>query len=451
MRSTTSSDVELGAVDDDGVGGAHGLRGVAPVALGQRGGGRGVALLAHAPARAHLGVGVEPDLELGLGPDDRADVAALGDGVAARPGTRAGPRAAPRARPGGARPPRRARSTSGLRSSGSSDIVARQVRQRRPAPRRPRVSTPAAQRRQRHARGTSRPCRGSGSRARRRPCARPSTCPRRPGPSMAITTGAPPGARPRPRSRGTRRRSRRARRRARRCARRARRRRRAWRCGGRRAASTRPPSRPRGHAADPPAVVGRATCPPIARSSSADRLEAVRLLHAQLRGAAHDGAAARHRGGEREQRQLVDQARHDLGLDLGRDELGRMHLDVGDRLAARGRAAVEEVDAGAHALEHGQQAGARGVGRHAAHEQARLGSSVAATRNGAAEEMSPGTSTAPSSRRSAGHTETRARALGDARARGAQQPLGVVARRHAARSPSSGPWPRRGRPAGRTT
>ena len=33
-------------------------------------------------------------------------------------------------------------------------------------------------------------------------------------------------------------------------------------------------------------------------------------------------------------------------------------------------------------------------------------SSVAATRNGAAEEMSPGTSTEPSSSRSTGHTET---------------------------------------------
>ena len=53
------------------------LRRVAAIAL-QRGG-----ALAATAARALAGVGVEPHLQLRLRPHDRADVAALGDGVAA--------------------------------------------------------------------------------------------------------------------------------------------------------------------------------------------------------------------------------------------------------------------------------------------------------------------------------------------------------------------------------
>ena len=188
---------------------------------------------------------------------------------------------------------------------------------------------------------------------------------------------------------------------------------------------------PRGHALDLPAVVGRAHVPADRAQQLGDGLQAVGLLDAQLARAAHDRAAARHRRRERQQRQLVDQARHDLGLDLRRDELGRVHLDVRDRLAARGRAAVEEVDARAHALQHRQQArcasGCVDMPRTNRRDSA---SSVAATRNGAAEEMSPGTSTLPSSQALDRPHRDGARPLGDARAGGAQQALGVVARRH---------------------
>ena len=84
MRATTSA-VSSSVLSTTTASGARTrLRGVALVALGQRGRGGRVAELLHAAARAHLRVGVEPDLELGLGPDDGADVAALGHGVAGR-------------------------------------------------------------------------------------------------------------------------------------------------------------------------------------------------------------------------------------------------------------------------------------------------------------------------------------------------------------------------------
>ena len=383
----------------------------------------------HAAARAHRPVGVEPDLQLGLRPHDGADVAALGDGVAL--GEERALRLAHRLAHAAWRATSETRaSTSGLRSSGSS--VMRGARSARPASarrrrgRRPCAAPPARRR------GTSRRCRGSGSRARRATSRATVDLPAPAGPSIAITTAAPPGARASAREgRDTRRRSRRARRRARRCARRARRSRRACRCGGRRG---RRRGRPRAAPGTPrisqPSSVAR-TWPPIARSSSATVSRRFGLLHAQLPGAAHDGAAARHRRGEREQRQLVDQR---AARSRPRSRSRRARRDAPRRRrSARRRAVVRRLKRLMRApmrsstVSRPVRVGFVDMPRTNRRDSA---SSVAATRNGAADEMSPGTSTAPSSSRSTGHTETVRGPLRDARAGGAQQALGVVARRH---------------------
>ena len=60
------------------------------------------------------------------------------------------------------------------------------------------------------------------------------------------------------------------------------------------------------------------------------------------------------RGRKREQRQLVDQQRHLRGGDGRRGELGRMHLEIPDRLAAAA-VPVKDGDAGAHPREHLEQ------------------------------------------------------------------------------------------------
>ena len=82
---------------------------------------------------------------------------------------------------------------------------------------------------------------------------------------------------------------------------------------------------------------------PSGRSASFTRLDPVRLLHAQLLGAAHDALPVRHPGGEREERQLVDERRHLVGArPRSRRARPDSHLEVGDRLAADD-AAVEDA------------------------------------------------------------------------------------------------------------
>ena len=63
-----------------------------------------------------------------------------------------------------------------------------------------------------------------------------------------------------------------------------------------------------------------------------DGLDAIGLLGAQLGCSADAARAARHRRGQREERQLVDHARHLRGNDLRRHELGVRDLEVGHRL-----------------------------------------------------------------------------------------------------------------------
>ena len=128
------------------------------------------------------------------------------------------------------------------------------------------------------------------------------------------------------------------------------------------AASTRAPAagpgRVRREPGARPAIVSIRT--PSGRSTSFTALEPVRLLHAQLPRAAHDALAAGHPGDEREERQLVDQKRH-----LFRRRLpSRSALRARPRCrrpAPRRRSPVEDGDPRAHALEHGEEAGARRV------------------------------------------------------------------------------------------
>ena len=101
---------------------------------------------------------------------------------------------------------------------------------------------------------------------------------------------------------------------------------------------------PRGRVGTPgtakPSVVARA-CAPIARSASTTASIRSLSFSAQLLGAVDVALAARARGEQPEERQLVDEQRHLVGLDLRRDERLRHDLDVADQLA---RDAMARVD-----------------------------------------------------------------------------------------------------------
>ena len=105
----------------------------------------------------------------------------------------------------------------------------------------------------------------------------------------------------------------------------------------------------------------------IARAAGAQavghRLDAVALLHAQLLRAADDALAARMRGEQRDERELVDEQRHLLRASTSvATSSACCDLHVADGLAASA-CAVEDGDARAHALEHVEQAGAARVER----------------------------------------------------------------------------------------
>ena len=159
-----------------------------------------------------------------------------------------------------------------------------------------------------------------------------------------------------------------------------------------------------------------------------DRLDPVGLLHAQLGGAAHDAVAARVPASEREERQLVDEQRHLGGADRRRDELGG---GCRGRRPARRRSrrrlkTVMRAPIRSSTSSRPVRRGLRPTPWIVSSEPA---SSVAATRNGAAEEKSPGISSSPSSSRSAGATVT-LRGFRVTRAPAAREHvLGVVARR----------------------
>ena len=119
-------------------------------------------------------------------------------------------------------------------------------------------------------------------------------------------------------------------------------------------ASTRPPRRRVGT----PVTVQPSGCewmraPSGRRPSVTASMRSVSFTRSSAR-AGHPGLAAGVGAEERDERQLVDEIRHLVGSDLGRDELARLHLHRRDRLAA-GAAPVEDRDASAHPLEHVEQ------------------------------------------------------------------------------------------------
>src|SRR5439155_9565998 len=105
----------------------------------------------------------------------------------------------------------------------------------------------------------------------------------------------------------------------------------------------------------PEDIIARRNASAKGSERSSDTFDSVRFLDTQLTGTADDGFPARAGGGERNEWQLVDQPRHLLRLDHRRDELGRLHLEVADRLAAD-PPPVDDRDPRAHPSEHVEQA-----------------------------------------------------------------------------------------------
>jgi len=133
-----------------------------------------------------------------------------------------------------------------------------------------------------------------------------------------------------------------------------------------------PPRGRAGDASDAEAVVARLD--PDADVSERRRhgFDAIRLLDPELARAAHLARPACAGGQEREERQLVDEARH-LGRSNPRRRQRRgAHLEIGDRLAAL-LATVEHGDARAHPVEDVEQARAGRVHVHALDDQLRVG------------------------------------------------------------------------------
>ena len=85
-----------------------------------------------------------------------------------------------------------------------------------------------------------------------------------------------------------------------------------------------------------------------------ERGDAVTLFHAKLAGARHLECAAE-RGPRREDRQLVDEARHFLGLNHGRQMVVVHDVEAADRLAG-GFAGDFTIDPRTHAFERAQEA-----------------------------------------------------------------------------------------------
>ena len=139
--------------------------------------------------------------------------------------------------------------------------------------------------------------------------------------------------------------------------------------------------------------------------------------------------AARERREQRDERQLVDEPRHLVGVRRRRDEL-RVLRPRGRRPARRRAAAVEDGDARAHPLEHVEQPGAARVeadvvdGDVAARGRARPRRGTAPPRR-----SRPGRRTSPSRSAPAGSIVTDAGRRRDAHAGRLEHQLGVVARR----------------------
>ena len=210
----------------------------------------------------------------------------------------------------------------------------------------------------------------------------------------------------------------------------SRRRRRACRSGGRRA---RPRGRPRAREGTPwisqPSSVAR-TCPPIARSSSAT---VSRRLDSLTRSSPAPRTTVRPRA--------IVAASASSGSSSIR--LGTISGSISVATSSAGCTSTSAIGSPPAVVRRLKRLMRAPMRSSTVSSPVRVGlvdmprtnrrdsaSSVAATRNGAAEEMSPGTSTLPSCEALDRPHRDGARPLGDARAGGAQQALGVIARRH---------------------
>ena len=195
------------------------------------------------------------------------------------------------------------------------------------------------------------------------------------------------------------------------------------------------PPRPRPEGGSGPRAPGSPSCVVVMRTPTAaqrtrHRLDPVRLLHAQLLRAADDALAARERGAEREERQLVDQERH---LVAAPRPSRRARPRRTSRSATGSPPTVRRLKTEIRAPMRSstwRKPVRVGLTPTPWSRSSEPGSSVAATRNGAAEEKSPGTSRSsgaqppPAARRSAAAAGASTRAP-----RAGEHPLGVVAAR----------------------
>ena len=99
-----------------------------------------------------------------------------------------------------------------------------------------------------------------------------------------------------------------------------------------------------------------------------DSLQAVRLLDAELTGPRDDRVALCKERGHCEDRDLIDEARHDLGAERCAMELRRLDANVSCRLAAA-HALVLQRNLGAHRLEDIEDARARRIDADVLEEQ----------------------------------------------------------------------------------
>ena len=180
-----------------------------------------------------------------------------------------------------------------------------------------------------------------------------------------------------------------------------------------------------GDAADAEAVARRADVSPDPPELLHDPSIRSDSFDAQLVGAAHDGLASRVTGRDGEQRQLVDQRGTSDAFTVAPTS-SEERTSTSPAGSPPIEPAVVDRDPRAHALEDVEQTRSPRVEADAVNRTDEPGTIAAATRKGAADEMSPGTSSSGSRRRSAGCTVTLVGAARDPGAGALQQPLRVI-------------------------
>ena len=176
----------------------------------------------------------------------------------------------------------------------------------------------------------------------------------------------------------------------------------------------------------------------VAQHLDHDR-DAIALLHAQLGGVANLGRALRARGGDAEDRELVDAATSSspaMRASRGAPGGGRRATRPAPRRAARARPRCRRPSRRARRAARY----ASGSSRRPVSSSSEPGTSAAATIRNAAEEKSPGSATVVPCNACGPSSSTQSSAPRSAHAEVAQHALGVIARAHRLLDP--------GRPAG---